>query len=59
MSTTTLFRPVGPKELELIEASGWREFPPWLPEPPIFHPVTNEGPSRLFGLSPLVPNNVV
>ena len=37
-----LFRPVGPKELELIEASGWREFPPRLPEQPIFYPVTNE-----------------
>lgn len=42
MSTTTLFRPVGPKELELIEASDWREFPPRLPEQPIFYPVTNE-----------------
>jgi hypothetical protein len=37
-----LYRPVGPKELELIEASGWREFPPRLPEQPIFYPVTNE-----------------
>jgi hypothetical protein len=42
METLTLFRPVGPKELELIEASGWREFPPRLPEQPIFYPVTNE-----------------
>lgn len=42
METATLFRPVGPKELELIEASGWREFPPRLPEQPIFYPVTNE-----------------
>jgi hypothetical protein len=42
METVTLFRPVGPKELELIEASGWREFPPRLPEQPIFYPVTNE-----------------
>jgi hypothetical protein len=38
----TLYRPVGPKELELIEASGWREFPPRLPEQPIFYPVLNE-----------------
>ncbi|MFT3884629.1 MAG: ADP-ribosylation/crystallin J1 [Flavobacteriales bacterium] len=41
MSTTTLYRPVGPKELELIEASGWKAFPPRLPEQPIFYPVTN------------------
>ena len=38
----TLYRPVGPTELALIEASGWREFPPRLPEQPIFYPVTNE-----------------
>ena len=38
--TVTLWRPVGPKELELIEGSGWREFPPRLPEQPIFYPVT-------------------
>ena|ERR1700722_8076245 len=38
----TLYRPVGPKELALIEASGWKEFPPRLPEQPIFYPVTNE-----------------
>lgn len=35
----TLFRPVGPKELELIRASGYRAFPPRLPEQPIFYPV--------------------
>ena len=38
----TLFRPVGTKELELIERSGWREFPPRLPDQPIFYPVTNQ-----------------
>ena len=37
-----LYRPVGPKELALIAASGYREFPPRLPEQPIFYPVTNE-----------------
>lgn len=42
MDTTTLYRPVGPKELALIEASGWTAFPPRLPEQPIFYPVTNE-----------------
>jgi hypothetical protein len=33
---------VGPKELELIEASGYKEFPPRLPAQPIFYPVLNE-----------------
>jgi len=40
---TTLFRPVGAEELKLIEASGWKAFPPRLPDQPIFYPVTNEG----------------
>ena len=40
--TMTLFRPVGPKELELIRASGNRAFHPRLPEQPIFYPVLNE-----------------
>jgi hypothetical protein len=38
-ATTTLYRPVGRKELELIEQSGFREFPPRLPGQPIFYPV--------------------
>lgn len=37
-----LYRPVGTKELALIEASDFREFPPRLPEQPIFYPVLNE-----------------
>lgn len=40
MTTTTLWRPVGPKEFALIEASGMKAFPPRLPEQPIFYPVT-------------------
>ena len=40
--TTTLFRPVGAKELELIEESEFTAFPPRLPEQPIFYPVLNE-----------------
>ena len=40
--TVTLFRPVSPKELALIEESGNRAFPPRLPEQPIFYPVLNE-----------------
>jgi hypothetical protein len=41
-TTTTLYRPVGPRELELIAESGYRRFPPRLPEQPIFYPVCNE-----------------
>ncbi|HYX53956.1 MAG TPA: hypothetical protein VE783_10940 [Candidatus Limnocylindrales bacterium] len=41
MKTVTLYRPVGQKELELIAASGWKEFPPRLPDQPIFYPVLN------------------
>jgi hypothetical protein len=40
--TVTLWRPVGPRELALIEASGMRAFPPRLLEQPIFYPVTTE-----------------
>lgn len=40
-ATTILFRPVGPKELALLEANDWRRWPPRLPEQPIFYPVTN------------------
>lgn len=46
MNTTTLFRPVGPRELALIRASGFRSFPPRLPEQPIFYPVMNEAYAR-------------
>ena len=38
----TLYRPVGQKELNLIELSEFRSFPPRLPEQPIFYPVLNE-----------------
>ncbi len=41
-SLTLLYRPVGAQELELIRASGFREFPPRLPEQPFFYPVLNE-----------------
>lgn len=37
-----LFRPVGTKELELIAESGYKKYPPRLPEQPIFYPVLNE-----------------
>ena len=38
----TLYRPTGPEELELVAASGYRRWPPRMPEQPIFYPVTNE-----------------
>ncbi|MGA9114674.1 MAG: ADP-ribosylation/crystallin J1 [Candidatus Dormiibacterota bacterium] len=38
----TLWRPVGPGELDLIAASGYRAFPPRLPEQPLFYPVVTE-----------------
>ncbi|WP_344105437.1 ADP-ribosylation/crystallin J1 [Nocardiopsis rhodophaea] len=40
--TTTLWRPTGPKELDLVRASGWRTWPPRLPGQPIFYPVLTE-----------------
>jgi hypothetical protein len=39
---TTLYRPVGPTELERIAELGWHGFPPRLPEQPIFYPVLTE-----------------
>lgn len=39
---TTLYRPVGQAELDLIRASGFREFPPRLPAQRFFYTVTNE-----------------
>src|SRR6202043_2578178 len=42
MELTVLYRPVGRREYELVEATGFRRFPPRLPEQPFFYPVTNE-----------------
>ena len=42
MDTITLYRPVGPEELELIKNSGWKKFPPRFFHQPIFYPVMNE-----------------
>lgn len=46
VETTILYRPVGPEELELIAASGYREFPARLPEQQFFYPVLNEDYAR-------------
>jgi hypothetical protein len=37
-----LYRPAGPQELALVAQSGYRRWPPRLPEQPIFYPVSNE-----------------
>jgi hypothetical protein len=39
---TTLYRPVGQAEYDLIKESRFHEFPPRLPEQPIFYPVLSE-----------------
>lgn len=39
MATTTLYRPVGQKELDRIAAADFRAFPPRLSWQPIFYPV--------------------
>jgi hypothetical protein len=44
--TTTLYRPVGHAELELIRASDFMQFPPRLPHQPIFYPVLTEEYAR-------------
>lgn len=40
--TVMLWRPTGPQELALVQASAWRAWPPRLPDQPIFYPVLNE-----------------
>jgi hypothetical protein len=40
--TVTLWRPVGPEELELIQKAEMRAFPPRLSEQPFFYPVLTE-----------------
>jgi hypothetical protein len=42
METTTLFRPVGQAEMDLIVQSDYQAFPPRLPFQPIFYPVLQE-----------------
>jgi hypothetical protein len=37
-----MYRPTGPRELALVETSGFRRWPPRLIDQPIFYPVTNE-----------------
>ncbi|MDR2237279.1 MAG: ADP-ribosylation/crystallin J1 [Chryseobacterium sp.] len=42
MNTTTLYRPVGEKEMILIMENNYQKFPPRLEWQPIFYPVLNE-----------------
>lgn len=42
MNLITLYRPVGQKELDLIQESGSKKFPPRLEWQPIFYPVMNQ-----------------
>ena len=55
--TKILYRPVGPQELALIAASGYRRFPPRLPEQPIFYPVLNEEYARQIAQEWNVPSS--
>lgn len=41
VSTTVMYRPTGPRELELVKAAGFLRWPPRLPGQPFFYPVTN------------------
>jgi hypothetical protein len=42
ISTVVLYRTIGSAELKLIEATGFKAFPPRLPDQPIFYPVTTQ-----------------
>ena len=43
---STLYRPVGQAEFELVRVSGFRSFPARLPHQPIFYPVVGEQYAR-------------
>ena len=43
-----LFRPVGTIELNLIKQGNYTEFPPRLPEQPIFYPVLKKNKARIL-----------
>jgi hypothetical protein len=57
IETVVLWRPVGPKELDLIRQSGMRAFPPRLPEQPIFYPVLSETYARKIARDWNVPDS--
>ena len=41
-NTVTMYRSAGPKEIDLVKASGYKKWPSRLLGQPIFYPVTNE-----------------
>ncbi|MFD2520078.1 hypothetical protein [Emticicia soli] len=47
---TTLYRPIGLKELQLIIDSGYKKFPPRLTWQPIFYPVLNQAYAEQIAL---------
>jgi len=53
----TLWRPTGPAELALVEASGWTRWPARLPDQPIFYPVLNEDYARKIARDWNVPHS--
>jgi hypothetical protein len=55
--TITLYRPTGPKELDLVAASGYKKWPPRLSGQPIFYPVTNEDYAREIAVNWNVPES--
>ena len=57
--TTVLWRPTGPQELDLVRESGWRAWPPRLPEQPIFYPVLDEDYAIKIARDWNVPNSGV
>lgn len=57
--TITLYRPTGPKELELVAANGYKKWPPRLPGQPIFYPVTNEAYAREIAVNWNIPESGV
>ena len=40
--TVTMYRPCGQKEMDLVIESGYKKWPPRLPDQDIFYPVTTE-----------------
>nr|WP_228556028.1 hypothetical protein [Catenulispora pinisilvae] len=55
--TTTLWRPTGPTELELVRASGSKAWPPRLEDQPIFYPVLTEQYATVIARDWNVPNS--
>jgi len=57
-----LYRPTGQKELDLVEESGWKAWPPRLSDQPIFYPVLSfdyaEKIARDWNSVEAEPNNI-